>query len=115
MMDAKKLGGRLRRVRKLLGLNQQQLAKVTNLTQPAISRMENGEEVYASALLAVLDFYREKICLDSLFDPKLDEDDKNLLSNSLYEACQRIDHQLAFIAQDLEKSKRKIAALRNKL
>ena len=77
--------------------------------------MENGEEVYASALLAVLDFYREKICLDSLFDPQLDEDDKKQLSNSLYEVRQQIDHQLAFIAQDLEKSKRKIAALRNKL
>ena len=51
-------------IRKHLGIKQQQLAEATNLTQPAISRLENGEEVYSSALLAVLTFYKDKINLD---------------------------------------------------
>ena len=58
IMDAKRLGERLRKIRKQLGITQLQLAEATKLTQPAISRLENGEEIYASGLLAVLEFYR---------------------------------------------------------
>ena len=51
-MELKVLGERLRMIRKHLGINQQELADATNLTQPAISRLEKGDEVYASTLLA---------------------------------------------------------------
>ena len=57
-MELKVLGERLRMIRKHLGINQQELADATNLTQPAISRLEKGDEVYASTLLAVLSFYQ---------------------------------------------------------
>ena len=49
-MELKVLGERLRMIRKHLGINQQQLADATNLTQPAISRLEKDDEVYASTL-----------------------------------------------------------------
>ena len=78
-MDSKILGERLRMIRKHLEISQQELAKATNLTQPAISRLENGEEVYASALLAVLDFYREKINMDYLLDPDVETENNTLL------------------------------------
>jgi transcriptional regulator with XRE-family HTH domain len=99
-------------IRKHLKISQQQLAKATNLTQPAISRLENGEEVYASALLAVLDFYREKINMDYLLDPDVETENNTLLYCNSHEFRQRIDHQLAIIANDLDKSHDKIAALR---
>ena len=111
-MDSKILGERLLMIRKHLKISQQQLAKATNLTQPAISRLENGEEVYASALLAVLDFYREKINMDYLLDPNVDSENNTLLYCNSHKIRQRIDRQLAIIANDLDKSHDKIAALR---
>ncbi len=114
-MDAKRLGERLRMIRKHLGLNQQQLAKATNLTQPAISRMENGEEVYASALLAVLNFFKDRICLDQLFTQDLNEANKDLLYHNRYEMTQRLERQLDIIVQDLSKSQKKIESLRDNL
>ena len=110
-MDAKMLGERLKLIRKHLGISQQQLARATNLTQPAISRLENGEEVYASALLAVLNFYREKVNFDRLFDPDLDTSDKSQLYFRSQELRQRLDRQLAVIAHDLEESLGQITGL----
>lgn len=115
MMNAKRLGERLRMIRKHLGINQQHLAKVTNLTQPAISRLENGEEVYASVLLAVLNFYRERVSIDLLLDPDLDADDKSLLFCSRQEARQRIDSQLTTIAHHLDESLKQIATLKDEI
>ena len=114
-MDTKMLGERLRLIRKHLGISQQQLAKATNLTQPAVSRLENGEEVYASALLAVLDFYREKVNFDRLFDPDLDTSDKSQLYCSSQELRQRLDRKLAVIAHDLEESLGQITGLRDQI
>ena len=114
-MNAKRLCERLRMIRRHLGISQQQLAKATNLTQPAISRLENGEEVYASALLAVLKFYQDKVSLDSLFDPNLDTSDRASLCRSRREIRQRLNSQLATIAHNLEESLDQIAALKNQI
>ena len=114
-MDAKRLGERLRMIRKHLGINQQQLAKATNLTQPAISRLENGEEVYASALLEVLAYYREKVSLDHLFDPNLNTSDDSLLYSNCHEIHQKLDSQLADIAHSLHESLEHIKSLRSEV
>ena len=114
-MELKVLGERLRMIRKHLGINQQHLANATNLTQPAISRLEKGDEVYASALLAVLGFYHDKVNIDYLLSPDLKEDDKKLLYCSRHEVFQKIERQLAIIANELGDSQKKITALRNKL
>ena len=111
-MDAKRLGERLRIIRKHLGIRQQQLAAATKLTQPAISRLENGEEVYSSALLAVLTFYRDKVNLDYLFDPDLNINEPSQVYCNRNEVRQKLDRRLADIAHELEKSQNQIAALR---
>lgn len=115
IMDTKKLGERIRMIRKHFGITQQQLAEATNMTQPAISRLENGEEVYASGILAVLVFFRDKVSLDHLLDPDLGEEDLDLLYCSRHEKIQRIDKELTNITQDLDDTKRKIAALKSQL
>lgn len=115
IMDTKKLGERIRMIRKHFGITQLQLAEVANMTQPAISRLENGEEVYASGILAVLDFFRDKVSLDHLLDPDLGEDDLDLLYCSRHEKIQRIDKELAIITQDLDDTKKKIASLKIQL
>ena len=112
-MDAKKLGERLRMIRKHLGINQQELAKATNLTQPTISRLENGEEVYASALLALLSFYHDKISLDQLFIMDLNETNHMLLYCSRRDIVNRLEHQIDIITHDLNKSQEKIKSLKN--
>lgn len=114
-MDARLLGKRLRMIRKHLGISQQQLAEATNLTQPAISRLENGEEVYASALLDILNFYRDKVSLDLLFDPDMDSDDKSLLFCSRQEIHQRLDSQLAAIVHNFDEGLKQIAAVRSQI
>ena len=102
-------------IRKHFGITQQQLAEATNMTQPAISRLENGEEVYASGILAVLDFFRDKVSLDNLLDPDLGEDDLDLLYCSRHETRLRTDSELANIIQDLDDSMKKIEQLRKQL
>ena len=114
-MDAKRLGERLRMIRRYLGFSQQQLAKATNLTQPTISRLENGEEVYASALLAVLKFFQDKVSLDLLFDPDLESYDISLLFCNHYEIRKRLNSQLTAITHKLEESLDQIAALKNQI
>lgn len=114
-MDAKRLGERLRMIRKHLGIKQQQLAEATNLTQPAISRLENGEEVYSSAILAVLTFYRDKVNLDYLFDPDLDINEHSQIYCNRNVIRQNLEHQLAEIAHCLEKDVERIATLRSQI
>ena len=114
-MELKVLGERLRMVRKHLGINQQQLADATQLTQPAISRLEKGDEVYASTLLAVLSFYQDKVCLHNLISPDLGTDSDTLLYISHQEMRQLLNNGLAEIANKLEKTKEQVEALRNNI
>lgn len=114
-MDAKQLGERLRMIRKHLGISQQQVARATNLTQPTISRLEKGEEVYASALLSVLAYYHDKVNIDHLFNPDLDTNAPSLLYCSCQEIHQKFDCQLADIACNLDKSLEQINILRTQL
>lgn len=79
-MDARILGQRLRQIRKRLGITQKQLAEATNLTQSVMSRMEKGEEIYASALLSIIYFYQGKINLNYLFSPDFNVESDRLLS-----------------------------------
>jgi len=114
-MELKVLGERLRMIRKQLGINQQQLADATNLTQPAISRLEKGDEVYASTLLAVLSFYQDRVCLDHLLAPDLDTGSNTLLYTSRQEMRQSLNSRLSEIASRLEKTKEQVEALRSNI
>ena len=114
-MDLKVLGERLRMIRKHLGINQQEWADATNLTQPAISRLEKGEEVYASTLLAVLSFYRDKICLDHLIATDLNTGQTAQLYASRQEIRQRLSQSLEEITSMLDQTKEQVEVLRNNI
>ena len=98
MIDSRILGERLRLIRTRLGLSQKQLAAAIRQTQPAISRLENGEEVYASVLLAALHFYQSKVSLDNLFAQDFITEDERLLFYSPEEKRQNISQQLDLMA-----------------
>lgn len=114
-MDMKELGERLRMIRKHLGIRQQQLADATNLTQPAISRLENGDEVYASTLLAVLCFYHDKVCLDNFLAPDLDMGKATLLYFSRQEIRQMLNRHLAELSSSIDKTKEMVVAIRERI
>lgn len=114
-MELKVLGERLRKIRKHLGINQQQLADATHLTQPAISRLEKGDEVYASTLLAVLSFYQDKVCLHNLLSPEQGEDSEAQLYTSPQKMRQSLNNGLAEIAYRLEKTKELVDTLRSNI
>jgi transcriptional regulator with XRE-family HTH domain len=115
MMDLKELGRRLRMITKHLGIKQQQLATNTNLTQSAISRLENGEEVYASTLLAVLCFYQDKVCLDNFLASDLNTGETALLYCSRQELRQMLSRHLADISSSIDKTKEMVVAVRERL
>ena len=67
------IGGRLKQIRKFLRLTQDEVARSANVSQAAISRIEHGEEVYASVLLALVIFYQsQSISAEVIFNPQLD-------------------------------------------
>ena len=66
-------GGRLKQIRKFLRLTQDEVARSAKVSQAAISRIEHGEEVYASVLLALVFFYQsQRISTEVIFNPQLD-------------------------------------------
>lgn len=98
MIDSIILGKRLRQIRIFLGITQKQLVLATHVTQSAISRLENGEEVYASVLTAVLHYYHGKVCLDNLFATDFSADEERLRYVSADEKRRILVHQLDIIA-----------------
>ena len=76
---------------------QRQLAEVTGLTQSVMSRLENGEEIYASAFVTILDYYYGKINLDFLFAPDFQADSHRLIP-PCNEELQSIRRQLDILA-----------------
>ncbi len=103
-MDSKILGERLRQVRLMIGLTQKELAEATHLTQPVLSRLENGEEVYASVLLSVLYYYQGKVSLDRLFAPDFVASKEKLLYTNREDMLQKLVRQLDLIADTISEA-----------
>lgn len=118
-MNSKILGERLRQIRLMMGLTQQELATATSLTQPVISRVENGEEVYASALLSILYYYQGKISLDCLFASNFIATKEKLLytsrENLLLKFVRQLDLVAATIGEANEASLAQIGRLKKEL
>lgn len=103
-MDSMILGERLRQIRLMLGMTQKELAWATHLSQPVLSRLENGEEVYASVLLSVLYYYQGKISLDRLFSPDFVASKEQLVYSSREEMLQKLVRQLDLIADTISET-----------
>ena len=114
-MDSIILGERLRQIRLMLGLTQKELAEATHLTQPVMSRLENGEEVYASVLLSVLYYYQGKISLDRLFAPDFIVAKEKLVYANREEMLHKVVRQLNLIADTIDEAKEISLAQINRL
>lgn len=100
MVDVKVLGERLRVLRNHVGLTQKELANRVGITQTAISRLENGEEVYASALLSVLTYFQDVIVFDDLFASKTDFQESPICQNRA-EKQEQLIHRLELLEEAL--------------
>ena len=103
-MDLKQLGERLQQTRKRLGLTQKDLSTATQLSQTSISRLENGEEVYASVLMIVLNYYQERVSLDYLLSHDFNVNSNHLFQRSTEETRQQLSNQILKIANSLKLS-----------
>ena len=64
-------GARMRYVRGLLDMTQQEVAARTGLTKACVSRVELGRGASAAALLALLEFYSEYVRTDMMLSDRL--------------------------------------------
>lgn len=103
-MDLQQLGERLQQTRKRLGLTQKDLSTATQLSQTSISRLENGEEVYASVLMTVLSYYQEKISLDYLLSQDFNVTSNHLFFRNMKESRQQLSNQIVRISNSLRLS-----------
>jgi transcriptional regulator with XRE-family HTH domain len=103
-MESKILGERLKQVRRLLGLTQKDLSTATQLSQTSISRLENGDEVYASVLLSVLCYYQKRVSLDYMLSQDFDATSNRLFQRSTEEVRQKLADQIQRITDSLKLS-----------
>ena len=103
-MDLKQLGERLQQTRKRLGLTQKDLSTATQISQTSISRLENGEEVYASVLITVLSYYQERVSLDYLLSQDFNVTSNHLFLQNMEESRQQLSNQIQRIANSLSLS-----------
>jgi hypothetical protein len=115
-MYSNKFAAKLMNIRRLCKENVRNLSIFMVLsTHYPTFRLEKGDEVYASTLLAVLSFYRDKICLDHLIATDLDAGQTAQLYASRQEIRQRLSQSLEEIASRLDQTKEQIETLRNDL
>ena len=103
-MESKILGERLKQTRRRLGLTQKDLSMATQLSQASISRLENGDEVYASVLLSVLCYYQKRVSLDYMLSQDFDATSNRLFQRSTEEARQKLADQIQRITDSLKLS-----------
>ena len=81
MEDLKTVGNRLRQIRHFLKLTQNEVAQSTKISQAAISRLEHGEEVYASVFISIIKYYSTHIDIGCIFNPNFEISSDLLLSS----------------------------------
>lgn len=69
-MNLAQLGEKLKYIRSVMGLTQDNLAEKIGVKQVNIARLENGGSTSASTLMAVLTYYSQYVSIDVLFDEK---------------------------------------------
>ncbi len=68
----KLLGGRLKEMRKALGMLQEDVAKHLDVNQNAISRIENGAGGGVSVLLKLINYYSDFFVVEHILSPKFE-------------------------------------------
>ena len=104
MEDLKTVGNRLRQIRHFLKLTQNEVAQSTKTSQAAISRLEHGEEVYASVFISIIKYYSTHIDIGCIFNPNF-EISSDLLLSSQDKTCKKIlSRKIDAIKEELDEA-----------
>ena len=99
------IGPRLKLIRQELGITQKQLAQDLDMNQAILSKFENGGMVYASVLLDVLCYFRDRINIKYLLQPGDDyslNDERHRFSNDKVRDIV-LDNRRRFALEELRK------------
>jgi len=104
MEDLKTVGNRLRQIRHFLKLTQNEVAQSTKTSQAAISRLEHGEEVYASVFISIIKYYSTHIDIGCIFNPNFKISPDLLLSSQDKSFKKILSRKIDAIKEDLDEA-----------
>ncbi|KWW31168.1 MAG: hypothetical protein F083_2756 [bacterium F083] len=104
MDELKTVGYRLKLIRNFLQLTQNEVAKSTNTSQAAISRIEHGEEVYASVLISIIKYYSTHIDIGRIFNPNFEISPNLLLSSQDNSIKKELSRKIDTIKEELDEA-----------
>ncbi len=104
MDELRIIGNRLKQIRHFLQLTQNEVAKSTKVSQAAISRIEHGEEVYASVFISIIKFYSTHIDIGCIFSPNFEISPDLLLSSQDKSFKKTISRKLDAIKDELNET-----------
>ena len=104
MEDLKIVGNRLRQIRHFLKLTQNEVAQSTKISQAAISRLEHGEEVYASVFISIIKYYSTHIDIGCIFNPNFEISPDLLLSSQDKSFKKILSRKIDAIKEELDEA-----------
>ena len=104
MEDLKTVGNRLRQIRHFLKLTQNEVAQSTKTSQAAISRLEHGEEVYASVFISIIKYYSTHIDIGCIFNPDFEISPDLLLSSQDKSFKKILSRKIDAIKEELDEA-----------
>lgn len=104
MEDLKTVGNRLRQIRHFLKLTQNEVAQSTKTSQAAISRLEHGEEVYASVFISIIKYYSTHIDIGCIFNPNFKISPDLLLSSQDKSFKKILSRKIDAIKEELDEA-----------
>ena len=104
MEDLKTVGNRLRQIRHYLKLTQNEVAQSTKTSQAAISRLEHGEEVYASVFISIIKYYSTHIDIGCIFNPNFEISPDLLLSSQDKSFKKILSRKIDAIKEELDEA-----------
>ena len=104
MEDLKTVGNRLRQIRHFLKLTQNEVAQSTKTSQAAISRLEHGEEVYASVFISIIKYYSTHIDIGCIFNPNFEISPDLLLSSQDKSFKKILSRKIDAIKEELDEA-----------
>ena len=104
MEDLKTVGNRLRQIRHFLKLTQNEVAQSTKISQAAISRLEHGEEVYASVFISIIKYYSTHIDIGCIFNPNFEISPDLLLSSQDKSFKKILSRKIDAIKEELDEA-----------
>ena len=102
-VDIKKLGQRLKAIRKDLGMAQVDVAKAIGVSQSMVSKVERGAAVLSPVIIGYLLLFADRININYLLSEHFDINQKDTLYHVEYSLNSIVRAKMETLQQDLNK------------